>query len=93
MSGSGRPSTDLFPTDSNKLMQWRGPYVVESGVGSNDYRVKMGSKTKTYYMNILKKYIDREPEVDVVHASNIRSKVPYHGERLPKIPKGCCLPE
>ena len=38
----------LLPTDSNKLlMQWRGPYTVESCVGANDYRVKMGSKTKT----------------------------------------------
>ena len=34
----------LLPTDSNKLlMQWRGPYTVESRVGANDYRVKMGS--------------------------------------------------
>ena len=38
----------LLPTDSNKLlMQWRGPYTVESRVGADDYRVKMGSKTKT----------------------------------------------
>ena len=57
----------LLPTDSNKLlMQWRGPYTVESGVGANDYRVKMGSKTKTYHVNMLKKYISREPEGNVV---------------------------
>ena len=51
-------------------MQWRGPYTVESHVGDNDYRIKMGSKTKTYHVNMLKKYIAREPEVDVVHTSN-----------------------
>ena len=51
-------------------MQWRGPYTVESHVGANDYRTKMGSKTKTYQLNMLKKYIAREPEVDVVHTSN-----------------------
>ena len=46
----------LLPTDSNKLlMQWREPYTVESRVGANDYRVKMGSKTKTYHVNMLKK--------------------------------------
>ena len=57
----------LLPTDSNKLlMQWRGPYTVESRVGANDYRVKMGSKTKTYHINMLKKYISREPEENVV---------------------------
>ena len=56
----------LLPTDSNKLlMQWRGPYTVESRVGANDYRVKMGSKTKTYHINMLKKYISREPEENV----------------------------
>ena len=37
-------------------------------MGANDYRIKMGSKTKTYQVNMLKKY--REPEVDVVHKSN-----------------------
>ena len=57
----------LLPTDSNKLlMQWRGPYTVESRVGANDYRVKMGSKTKTYHINMLKKYISREPEGNMV---------------------------
>ena len=30
----------------------------------------MGCKTKTYHVNMLKKYIAREPEVDVVLASN-----------------------
>ena len=43
---------------------------MESRVGANHYRVKMGSKTKTYHVNMLKKYIAREPEVDVVHTSN-----------------------
>ena len=43
---------------------------MESRVGANDYRIKMGSKTKTYQVNMLKKYIAREPEVDAVHTSN-----------------------
>ena len=51
-------------------MQWTGPYNVESRVGANDYRIKMGSKTTTYHLNMLKKYIAREPEVDVVYTSN-----------------------
>ena len=41
-----------------------------SRVGANGYRKKMGSKKKTYHINMLKKYIAREPEVDVVHTSN-----------------------
>ena len=53
-------------------MQWRGPYIVESRVGANDYRIKLGSKTSTYHLNtsMLKKYIAREPKVDVGHTSN-----------------------
>ena len=50
----------LFPTDRNKLlMQWRGPYTTESRVTANYYRKKMGSKTKTYHLNMLKKNIAR----------------------------------
>ena len=63
----------LLPTDSNKLlMQWRGPYTVESRVGASNYRVKMGFKTKTSHVSMLKKYISREPDVDgnVVPADN-----------------------
>ena len=41
-----------------------------SHVGANDYRVKMGSKTKTYQVNMLKKYMASEPEVDVRQTSN-----------------------
>ena len=48
----------LLLADSNKLlMQWRGPYTVESCVGANDYRIRMGSKSKTYHVNMLEKFI------------------------------------
>ena len=45
---------------------------MESRVGADEYRIKKGSKTKMYmyHMNMLKKYIAREPEVDVIHTSN-----------------------
>ena len=39
-------------------------------MGANDYRVKMGSKTKIYHVNMLKKYISREPEGNVVPADS-----------------------
>ena len=53
----------LLPTDHNKLlMQWKGPYVVEEVVGLNDYKVKVGSKTKTFHANLLKLYVEREQE-------------------------------
>ena len=57
----------LLTTESSKLlMKWRGVYIVESRVKAN----KMGSKTKTHQVNMLKKYIAKEPEGDVVHTSN-----------------------
>ena len=39
-------------------------------MGANDYRIKMGSKIRTCHLDLLKKYIVREPEVDVVHTNN-----------------------
>ena len=45
-------------------MQWRGPFTAENRVGANDYRVKMVSKTKNYHVNMLKKYISREPDAE-----------------------------
>ena len=55
----------LLPTVINAVER-----TVESRVGANDYRIKMGSKTKMYHVNMLKKYIAIEPKVDVVHTSN-----------------------
>ena len=61
----------LLLTDSNKLlMQWKGPYTVKSRVAAKEYSVKMEPKTKMYHVNRLKKYIAKEPKVDVVHSSN-----------------------
>ena len=55
----------LLPADSYKLlMQCRGPYM-QNLVGANDYRVEMGSKTKTYHVNIA-----RESNLDLVPTSN-----------------------
>ena len=57
----------LLPTDHNKLlMQWKGPYNVEDVVGLNDYRVKVGQKSKVYHANLLKLYVEREPDPEEV---------------------------
>ena len=50
----------LLPTDNNKLlMQWKGPYKIESVFNRNDYRVNVKGKTKTYHANLLKQYLQR----------------------------------
>ena len=51
----------LLPTDKNKLLlQWKGPFVVESVVGVNDYGIRVGDKVKTFHANMLKEYVDRQ---------------------------------
>ena len=61
----------LLLTNSYKLLTsyywWRGPYIMESRVRANNYRIKIRSMTKKYHMNMLEKYIAREPKVDLVH--------------------------
>jgi hypothetical protein len=56
----------LLPTDKNKLfMQWKGPFEVETIVGTNDYGIQVGGKVKTFHANMLKKYIERKNSDDV----------------------------
>ena len=51
----------LLPTDRNKLLlQWKGPFVVESVVRINDYGIRVGDKVKTFHANMLKEYVDRQ---------------------------------
>uniref|UniRef100_UPI003398C39D hypothetical protein n=1 Tax=Acinetobacter baumannii TaxID=470 RepID=UPI003398C39D len=43
-------------------MQWKGPYEVETVVGINDYKVKVGQHSKIYHANLLKLYVERPSE-------------------------------
>ena len=53
----------LLPTKANKLLlQWRGPYVVTEKTSPVNYIIQMGSKRKTYHVNMLKPYIERHKE-------------------------------
>ena len=54
---------------------------MESRVGANNYRVKMGSKTKTYHVNMFKKHISREPDFqrNVVPADSNHATVAVAG--------------
>ena len=58
-------STPYYPIIfySNKLpMQWKR--TLHCGESCGSQRVKMGTKTKTYQVNMLKKYFSRQPDVD-----------------------------
>ena len=50
----------LLPTDHNKLlMQWKGPFEVKGCKGGNNYKIEVNRKMKTFHINLLKQYIDR----------------------------------
>ena len=93
----------LLPTDKNKLlMQWRGPFTVEGMTGKNDYKVKVKGKIRTYHINLLKQYVQRDNNAGgearpVVEVAGI-AVIEYEGEEsdrdmddeelleLPKLP-------
>ena len=74
----------LLPTDRNKLLiQWKGPYEVSAVVGTNDYKVKIKDKLKVYHANFLKKYIEREEELEkaaTAIAEGLMTNVTCNGE-------------
>ena len=56
----------LLPTDKNKLlMGWKGPYDVVEKLCPLDYQIKMGGKEKTFHINMLKQYLEREDDQEV----------------------------
>ena len=55
----------LLPTDQNKLLlQWQGPYKVLERVRPGDYRIQMPTRVRTIHANLLKKYFNRDQDVD-----------------------------
>ena len=65
----------LLPTDNNKLLlHWKGPYEVKGIKHENDYVIAIDGNEKTFHINMLKRYFDREPEVQI--AGYFESMVP-----------------
>ena len=52
----------LLPTSTNKLLaQWRGPFTVVQKTGKVNYLIRTTrNKTKTYHVNMLKKWYEAE---------------------------------
>ena len=50
----------LLPSDSNKLLvQWKGPFKVLERVNRVDYVIEINGKNKTFHINMLKQYFQR----------------------------------
>ena len=59
----------MLPTDHNKLfLRWNGPYPIVEKIGVADYRIKKGEHHRLFHINMLRKYIDREPVLCAVAA-------------------------
>ena len=53
----------LLPTSTNNLLaEWRGQYEIIDQVSPVDYTVKMKKKTKTFHINMIKKWYDRHED-------------------------------
>lgn len=59
----------LLPTSNNKLlMHWKGPFTVIQKMSDMDYKINLGTKSKTFHANLLKIYyrrVEDEPAGDV----------------------------
>lgn len=79
----------MLPTDSNKLlMQWKGPFVVRNKLNRVDYEIDVNGKSKTFHINLLKQYVERDPEdgnlLSVVTAETIDDEQPIDYFSFPK---------
>lgn len=79
----------LLPTDSNKLlMQWTGPFLVRNKLNRNDYEIDVNGKSKTFHINLLKQYVERDPEdgnlLSLVTAETIDDEQPIEYFSFPK---------
>lgn len=79
----------LNPCKENKMkMAWSGPYVVQGRVGLVDYKVQVGNKVKTYHVNLLQRYFERDGNVAAVSVVDEQSEaeVQVSAESLPVFP-------
>jgi len=47
-------------------MQWRRPYTIEERKDSMDYRVNINGKVNTLHANLLRLYVERVNNVNVL---------------------------
>ena len=60
----GQKALLLLPSDNNKLlMQWKGPFTVLERMNSYDYRIDINGKPRTFHINMLKAYAERDDDL------------------------------
>lgn len=62
----------LLPTASNNLlMQWKRPFTIVEKEGKVDYKIDMCGKLKTFHANMLKLYVERESDIDILGIAGV----------------------
>lgn len=52
-------------------MQWKGPFTIVEKVGKVDYTIDMCGKLKTFHANMLKLYVERESDIDILGIAGV----------------------
>ena len=53
----------LLPTKANKLlMGYKGPFEVIEKLSMLDYRINTGRKVRSFHINMLRRFLEREDE-------------------------------
>ena len=62
----------LLSDQKNKLqVRWKGPYIVLDKVNAVDYKIDMDGVTKTFHINMLKLYVERQENACVSVNANV----------------------
>ena len=75
----------LYPTDHNELlMQRKSPIEVKGCKGGKNYQIKINEKMMTFYINLLKPYVEKENvEMTATHGrrkeTRMGTEIKVHG--------------
>jgi len=60
----------LLPTNNNKLLlQWKGPFKVVKCCNKLNYEIDVNGNSRKFHINMLKRYIHRNPDTQLLPAS------------------------
>lgn len=80
----------LLPKKHNKLqLTWRGPYTVVKKMNPVDYKIMVEGKEKTYHINLLKQYLERNQDQNEVYVAVVMQEEDhddYLTDHIPLMP-------
>ena len=71
-------------------MQWRGPYPIVAKKSAMDYTIDFGNRQKTFHINMLKKYIRRKNDANIIATDADRNTTAAMHIHTPEILQIAC---